>query len=106
MALFSIRLPDDIESGLSEEAERSNRSKSEVIRDALTEYLRQQAHERFLAQMEAAARALGSDAKSRGEALETAEEFLVLDNEALAVGEPRAEYKVTRRTRRTGKRKR
>lgn len=106
MSLVSIRVPDEIESGLAREAERSHRSKSEVVRDAIADYLKRQEREHFLARMEAAARVLATDAASRGEAVEIAEEFLPLENEALAVAEPRTEYKVSPRAPARKKRKR
>jgi len=53
----SIRLPDDIEARLAAEAERCNRPKSEVARDAIVDYLRRVERERFLAEIARAARA-------------------------------------------------
>lgn len=96
MSLVSIRLPDDIENSLTREAERTRRPKSEIARDAIVDYLKRQERERYLAGLEAAARVLANDPQSRAESLEMAEEFLPLENEALAVAEPRAEYKVSR----------
>jgi predicted transcriptional regulator len=105
MALVSIRLPDDIENGLSREAERTHRSKSEVARDAIADYLRRQERERYLASLETAARAIAQDPAGRREALEIAEEFLPLENEAWAVAEPRATYGAARTARIAKKRK-
>ena len=82
MSLVSIRLPDDLEHRLALEAERSNRAKSEVARDAIVDYLVRQERERFRAQIAKAARARGSD-----EALAMANEALPLDNEALDIAE-------------------
>lgn len=98
MSLISIRLPDDVENGLSQEAEKTRRPKSEIARDAIVEYLKRQERERHLAGLEAAAKVLAHDAESRHEAAQIAEEFLPLENEALAVAESRARYTVQRST--------
>jgi predicted transcriptional regulator len=106
MSVISLRLPDDLEAQLEEEARLTSRPRSEVARDAIAEYLARAERERFLASLEAAARNLASDSKTRGEALAVSEEFLPLENEALALGEPSSRYRVTRvaRTRKKGKR--
>lgn len=90
MSLLSIRLSDDVDGSLSREAERTHRSKSEIARDAIVEYLKRQERERYLASLEAASKVLAHDPESRDEALKIAEEFLPLENEALAVAESRA----------------
>jgi predicted transcriptional regulator len=95
MSLVSIRLPDDINARLAREAERTQRPKSEIARDAIVDYLQRAERERFLAEIARAARA--SDGE---EAVATAEEALPLDNESLAIAEPsgirgrKAAYKV------------
>jgi predicted transcriptional regulator len=81
MSTVSIRLSDDVERRLEAEAQRTQRGKSEVARDAIVEYLQRQERERFLAAIARAARARGTD-----EALALAEEALPLDNEALERG--------------------
>lgn len=91
MALVSIRLPDDVDAGLAAEARRLGRSKSEIARDAIADYLKRQARERFLSDIARAARARGDT-----EARDLAAEALPLDNEALerfgdaVAGEPGA----------------
>jgi predicted transcriptional regulator len=101
MAIVSIRLPDDVVLSLNREAERTQRAKSEIARDAISQYLKRQERDRFLAEIARAARA-----GSESEALELAEEALALDNEALehterftGVSEPRAKYKTSRKKR-------
>ena len=106
MAVISLRLPEDLEAKLEEQARLSNRPRSELAREAIADYLARLERERFLSSLETAARNLASDPRSRREALTIAEQFLPLENEALALGEPRSQYRVTRatRTRRNGKR--
>jgi predicted transcriptional regulator len=101
MSIVSIRLPDDIELSLNREAERTQRAKSEIARDAIADYLKRQERDRFLADIARAARARGDS-----EALALAGEALPFDNEALAqterfsgVSEPRAKYKTPRKKR-------
>jgi predicted transcriptional regulator len=100
MPLVSIRLPDDIEEWLAREAVRLARSKSELARDAIIDYLERLDRERFLSEIARAARARGDE-----EALATAKEALVTDNEALALGEGRGvreskgSYRATRKRR-------
>ena len=92
MSLVSIRLPDDVEARLAHEAERAQRPKSEIARDAIVDYLQRVERERFLAEIARAARARGDD-----EALDAAYEALATDNEALqiveGVREPRVKYR-------------
>jgi predicted transcriptional regulator len=57
MSLVSIRLPDDVEARLAHEAERAQRPKSEIARDAIVDYLERVERERFLAEIARAARA-------------------------------------------------
>lgn len=99
MPLISIRLPDDVEAGLAREAERSQRARSEVARDAIMEYLARRERERFLDAIARAARAPGENPVT------AAEESLPLDNEALAINEAqgvqdkRSHYRVRRKKR-------
>jgi predicted transcriptional regulator len=106
MSVISLRLPDDLEANLEEEARLSNRPRSEIARDAIADYLARLERERFLASLEAAARNLASNPESSSEALSVAEQFLPLDNEALALGEPASKYRVppAAKTRKKGKR--
>jgi predicted transcriptional regulator len=98
MPTLSLRLPDDVDARLDHEAGVSLRPKSEIARQAITDFLLRLERERFQQAILRAARA-GGDA----EALEIAAEALPLDNEALAlkrsrsVHEPRAAYRVRSR---------
>ncbi|MGQ0653929.1 MAG: ribbon-helix-helix protein, CopG family [Betaproteobacteria bacterium] len=90
-----MRLDPQTDSRLAREAEREGKSRSELVRDALRQYLDQRERQRFIDQLAQAAQRLSSD-----EALAMAEEALVLDNEAQRLAEPAAEYKVRRKLRR------
>lgn len=98
MPLVSIRLPDDVEARLSEEAERSRRSKSEIAREAIIAYLQRVERERFLADIARASRE-----RDHREALREAEEALPLDSEALdiadgtSVREPKGTFRAGRK---------
>jgi len=95
MAIISLRLPEELDQKLTHEAQRSNRPRSEVARDAIALYLDGLERERFLSGMESAARTLALDPDARSEALQTARDFLPLDNESLALGERPAQYKAS-----------
>ena len=83
MTLISLRLPPDLEAQLNRAAETSGRSRSEIARTAIEEYLAKLERERFLAAIASAARARGEDP------LAVADEALALDNEALKLTESR-----------------
>ncbi len=89
MGAISLRLPEDLERKLAQEAELVGRPRSEVIRDALTQFIAQRERERFMAEMVAAAKALYADPEARAEALQIAEDFLEAENEALDIAEGR-----------------
>ena len=82
MSLVSIRLPDDVEARLAREAERTQRPKSEIARDAIIDYLKRSERERFLTEIARAARA-----RDDADTVTAAEEALPLDNESLAIAE-------------------
>ena len=105
MASFSLRLPEDLESQLDEEARREGVARSEVARTAIAEFLERRKRERYLAAFVAEARAAYADPRIRKEALALAEEALPLDNEGLRVAETRGSYKTDSRTRRRAKRR-
>jgi predicted transcriptional regulator len=83
MAGFSLRLPNELEEKLDQEARREGVARSEVARVAIAEFLARRERERFLAAFVAEARAAYGDPAIRSEALAIAEEALPLDNEAL-----------------------
>ena len=75
MTAISVRLPEDIETRLAEEARLEGRPRSEVAREAIAEYLERREKERFMAEMVAAARALAADPAARRESLEIANDL-------------------------------
>jgi predicted transcriptional regulator len=105
MSLVSIRLPDDIEARLAREAEQSQRPKSEIARDAIVDYLQRLDRNRFLGEIARAARARGD-----AEAIDSAEETLALDNEALDIAEgvsdSHASYRAGKKRSKSRKKKR
>ncbi|MBK6958334.1 MAG: ribbon-helix-helix protein, CopG family [Nitrosomonas sp.] len=87
MSMLNIRLTDQIEQQLSEEARRENRTRSEIARDALTWYLTEIEKKRFMDQLLEEAREAYANEKIRQEAREIAEEFLPLESEVLDIAE-------------------
>jgi len=87
MSMLNIRLTDQIEQQLSEEARRENRTRSEIARDALTWYLTEIEKKRFMDQLLEEAREAYANEKIRQEAREIAEEFLPLESEVLNIAE-------------------
>jgi len=75
MAAISVRLPDELESQLTHEAELEGKARSEVAREAIADYLARRERERFMAEMVAAARALAADPAATAEALEIANDL-------------------------------
>jgi predicted transcriptional regulator len=92
MAGFSLRLPEDLESRLDDEARREGVARSEVARTAIAEFLERKERQRYLAAFVAEARAAYADPKIRKEALALAEDAVPLDNEGLRVAERRGPY--------------
>ena len=89
MGAVSLRLPDDLERKLSQEATISGQPRSQLIREALEDLLSRRERERVVAAMVAAAKALAADPDARAEALAVAADFLPAENEALAQAEGR-----------------
>ena len=92
MALLSMRIDDDLDRRLAREAERERRTRSEIVRDALSSFLSERDRQRFLDEIARAARQL-----EPGEARSIAEDALPLDNEALHAAEPRSTYRAVRK---------
>ena len=92
MAGFSLRLPDNLESRLDEEARREGVARSEIARAAIAEFLERRERQRHIAAFVAEARAAYADPRIRNEALALAEEAVPLDNEGLRVAESRGPY--------------
>ena len=90
-------MTDDLEDRLANETKIEGKPRSELVPEALHELLQRRERERFMAEIVAEARKAYSDPEIRREAIEIAEEFLPLDNEALDMaegrrpGEPRPE---------------
>lgn len=83
MTTLNIRLTEQIEQRLTEEAERENKTRSEIARDALTWYLTEIEKKRFMDQLLEEARSAYANANIRQEAQAIAEEFLPIENEIL-----------------------
>ena len=90
MGAVSLRLPDDLERKLSQEATLSGQPRSQLIREALEDLLSRRERERVVAAMVAAAKALAADPDARTEAMAVAADFLPAENEALELAEGRA----------------
>lgn len=95
MAGFSLRLPEDLESRLDDEARREGVARSEIARTAIAEFLARKERQRTIAAFVAEAHAAYADPKIRKEALTLAEEAVPLDNEGLHVAESRGQYRAS-----------
>jgi predicted DNA-binding protein len=89
MSTLSIRLPDSLDRQLQEEARLADKTRSELVRDIVAEYLVKQERDRFMSELAEEARRAYSDPEICREALEIAEDFLPLENEALDIAEGR-----------------
>lgn len=103
---FSLRLPEDLESRLDEEARRAGVARSEVARAAISDFLDRRERERYVGAFVAEARAAYADPRIRRDALASAEDALPLDNEGLGVAESPARYSPQGKPGRRGKRRR
>ncbi len=74
MSIISIRLPDEIERQLDEEAERSHKSRSEVARLAIADYIVRAEKQRFMSELVGEMRGAYGNPDIRREAVETAKE--------------------------------
>lgn len=102
MGVLSLRLDEELERLLAQEARRGDVTRSELARQALASFLRERERQRFLDEIARAARALDPD-----ESRTLAEEALPAGNEALLASEPRAKYGTRQRpSRRAGSAKR
>ena len=87
MSALSLRLPDEFDTRLEEEARLAGKTRSEIARQAIAEFLDRREKERFMAEMVAAARALAEDPEARRESLEIANEFPDDDLDAIIASE-------------------
>ncbi len=76
MGALSLRLSDDLEDALTNEAKREQKPRSAVLRQALVDYLQRMEKERFMNSMVEAATALSKNPDSRKESLEIVESTL------------------------------
>jgi len=83
MSTLSLRIPDDLDRQLEEEASRENKSRSELVRDAVADYLARKEKERFLRDFVAEARAGYANSQLRQDARAIADDFLAVEDEAL-----------------------
>jgi metal-responsive CopG/Arc/MetJ family transcriptional regulator len=90
MPALSLRLPEDLDHRLDDEAKREGLPRSEVARQAISDYIARREKERFMAELVAAAKAMAQTPQALQEARDLAEEFLPLDNEALDIAEGRS----------------
>lgn len=74
MANISVRLPPEVEKQLYDEVRRSARSRSEVVREAVGDYLTRKRKERMIEEMRQAARALNAKPDASRHATEIAEQ--------------------------------
>jgi predicted transcriptional regulator len=84
MPAVSVRLPEHLESLLDQEAQIAGRARSDIIREALTEYIRHQQHRRFMGAYVGEARAGYADPALLAEVRELADDALALDEEGVA----------------------
>lgn len=82
MPILSLRLPDAIDAWLERAAHEAERSKSELVRDAIVEYLRRAERDGFLESIARAARSPGGE-----DPVAVAAEAAPLAREALALTE-------------------
>jgi predicted transcriptional regulator len=83
MSTVSLRIPDELDERLNQEARRENRPRSELLREALIEYLERKEKERCLSDFVAEARTGYGHPEVARDARTIAEDFLELENEAL-----------------------
>jgi metal-responsive CopG/Arc/MetJ family transcriptional regulator len=95
---ISIRLPEDLEQKLEKEVRISRRNRSDVVREAVGEYLTRREKERLIEEMKAAARVLYSDPEVVRHEQQIQADFDAVDDslkqieaEERAVGEDRDE---------------
>lgn len=61
MSQLSVRLPEDVEQRLEQEARLAGRNRSDLVREAVGEYLTRRERDRLIEEMKLAARVLYSD---------------------------------------------
>ena len=76
VSTLNLRLPEAIVRRLDEITRLKNRSRSEIVRAVIVEYFDRREHERILAELVDAARALASNPDARRESLEIANDLV------------------------------
>jgi predicted transcriptional regulator len=76
MTALSLRLPDDIDALLGEEARVEGKTRSEIARTAISDYLARREKERFMAEMVEEARRAYASPEIRRESLEIANDLV------------------------------
>ena len=89
MPALSLRLPEELDRRLGDEARLEELPRSEVVRIAIVDYLERRERERFMAELVGEARTAYADETIRRTALEMAEEGMAISNEALGTAEGR-----------------
>lgn len=89
MPALSLRLPEDLDHRLGDEARLEQLPRSEVVRIAIVDYLARRERDRFMAELVAEAHTAYADESIRSSALEMAEEGMAASNEALDIAEGR-----------------
>lgn len=74
MSTFSIRFPEDMERRLEAEARLADRGRSELVREAVQEYLARHEQDRFMQEMVAEMKDWLADKTGRGESRELTED--------------------------------
>ena len=80
MANLSVRLPDEIDRDLDREAEISGKSRSDLVREAVGEYLTRKDRDRFMDDMVRAVKALNSAPDALKDARVIPADFDAIDN--------------------------
>ncbi|AGA34468.1 CopG domain protein DNA-binding domain protein [Thioalkalivibrio nitratireducens DSM 14787] len=75
MVMISLCVPDKIEKRLADEAHIAGRARSELVLEALTDFLARRERERFMTAMVAAARTLAADPEAMSESQEIADDL-------------------------------
>jgi metal-responsive CopG/Arc/MetJ family transcriptional regulator len=83
MPALSLRLSDDLEQRLDQEAQREGVPRSEVVRQAITDFIARREKERFMAEIVSAAKALVETPLAAKESAELTEDSLASDIEAI-----------------------
>lgn len=76
MANLSVRLPPEVEARLEDETQRTQRSRSDLVREAVSEYLTRRHKERIIEDMRQAAQVLYSHPHAKDEGIASAEQGL------------------------------